>query len=236
MFGNGNVVINHMQDDTNGSVRVLDEYSRYTPVIDRDGTIDIGFVYRDDGLFSSTKISHTGMMDIFTNDIIVRCSDKYSAEQIEMKVHTIGSLTLGSSLDGALSVGPMLDVDNFNDHSINSDASLGNKPPFIDRPMARTLLYEMDGMVHVRLFDGRPGSEAFNGVTPKEAVDLVKGGGDFEWGCFLDPGQTAKLCIRNEDAIESYGNRHYLKWPSKPGGKYTWTPNVGRPVASAITL
>jgi hypothetical protein len=103
--------------------------------------------------------------------------------------------------------------------------------------MARTVLYETeDGKIHIRLYDGRPGSDVFPGVTPTEVVEAICAEGNVVWGCFLDPGQTAKLCVRTGDNIESLGNRHYLKWPTEPGEKYIWVPEVGRPTASAITI
>lgn len=218
VFGNGNAIITHQRNEATGSVRVLDERSRFTPPIEHDDIVDIGFVARGDGTFEGRDASTTGGVDIFAHDVVVRCHQRYLTKDPEMWVHTIDAVPIDSSMLGALSVGPMLDTPDFNAHSINRDKSLSDKPPFLERPMARTVLYETeDGKIHIRLYDGRPGSDVFPGVTPTEVVEAICAEGNVVWGCFLDPGQTAKLCVRTGDNIESLGNRHYLKWPTEPG-------------------
>jgi len=154
-----------------------------------------------------------------------------------MRVHSIGSTALKGSGISGLSVGPLLNTPDFNAHAINKDASLGAKPPFVERPIARTALFKTeDGNIHFRLYDGRPGSETFSGITPTQLVDAIKSEGDIEWGVFLDGGQTAKIGLRSESGVESLGNTHYLKWPAQEGGKYVWIPEVGRPVGSVIVV
>ena len=238
VFGNGNSVITHVHSDATGSVRVLDETSRRTPEITNDDTIDLGFIRRDDGVFVGVSGSAGGNLDIFSHDIVVRMHERYVHGNLpEMQLRTIGNRAIDGSLQGAVSVGPMLDEADFTSHPVNSDKSLGGKPPFLDVPLARTVLYEAeDGRIHLRLFDGRPGSSVFPGVTPKQAAEAIKNEGDTTWGVFLDPGQTAKLVVRTPEELASYGNTHYLKWPTKTGDKYLWVPKTGRPVASMITL
>lgn len=238
VFANGNSAIRHIQDNATGSIRVLEESSRYTPAINTDDTVDIGFIRRDDGVFVGISSSSTGSLDIFSHDVVMRTHERHAHRALpEMHVRTLGGKALGSSLNSAMSVGPMLNTEDFAAHPINRDASLGNKPPFIDVPLARTVLYEPDdGTVHLQLFDGRPGSPVFPGVTPDEAARLIKARESLRWGCFLDPGQTAKLVVRDDKDIASYGNTHYLTWPKHTGEKYVWTPKAGRPVASMIAL
>ena len=237
VFGNGNVTITHEPHPGAGSMRVLDERSRLTPPITDDDIIDIGLVSCGDGTFAGGATSRTGGLDIFTHDVIIRCHERYLAENQVVIFHTIGGISLDGSLQGALTVGPMLTQQDFAAHPINRDRSLGSKPPFLERPLARTALYTTeDGVVHIRLFDGRPDSDVFPGVTPSEAVGMVTREEKVIQGCFLDPGQTAKLCTRIGTEVESLGNRHYLQWASQPGEKYLWNPNVGRPCASVIAL
>lgn len=238
VFANGNSIITHVQNDATGSIRMLEESSRYTPVIDIDDTTDVGFMRREDGIFVGVTSSSSGQLDIFGHDVVVRMHKRHTHGGLpEMRVQTLGNKAVDSSLQGALSVGPMLDSGNFAEHPINNDASLGGRPPFLDVPLARTVLYETDdGMVHLQLFDGRPGSSIFPGVTPNQAADFIASGERVAWGCFLDPGQTAKLVIRIGDDIASYGNTHYLKWPEQPGEKFIWVPKSGRLVASMIIL
>jgi len=236
VFANGNVVITHEYSEETGSTRVLDERSRFSPEMEDSDMVDVGFVARVNGAFRPIERSKTGGVDIFAHDFVVRCNERYLSGTSELQVHTVGDIVV-DDMRGALSVGPMLETSDFAAHPINRDAALGGKPPFLERPLARTALYETeDGIVHVRLFDGRPGSEVCPGVTPSEVVESVLGESAIKWGCFLDPGQTAKLCVRTGDEVESLGNRHYLKWATKPGDKYIWVPKTGRPTASVITL
>lgn len=237
VFANGNSVITHVQSDATGNMRALDENSRYTPVIENDDTVDIGFIRRSDSVFVGANRCSTGGLDIFSHDVVIRMHERYVHRKFpQMRVRTIGNMALDGALHGGMSVGPMIDTDNFSVHPINKDKSLGSNPPFLEIPLARTVLFETEhNVVHLRLFDGRPGSPIFPGVTPKQASRSVLGE-QLAWGCFLDPGQTAKLVVRTDEEIASYGNTHYLKWPQRPDEKYIWVPKAGRPVASMITL
>lgn len=238
LYGSGNSIITHVQHDATGSIRVLDENSRFTPLIDEDGQIDIGLIRRDDGTFIGVTSSREGGLDIFSHDAVARMHEKHAHNRLPlMTVKTLGGRALDGSMQGAISVGPMLNEQDFTNHPINSDKSLGGKPPFLDVPLARTVLYSHDNEeIHIRLFDGRPGSPVFPGITPQQAADFIKSEGEVAWGAFLDPGQTAKLGVRLAEGVISYGNTHYLKWPEQPGDKFVWVPQIGRPVASTIAL
>jgi len=237
VFGNGNAVIQHEQNEATGSIRVLDERSRFTPDMQSGDMVDVGFIARNDGSFAGGGISTKGNLDIFAHDFVLRYPDRYLADNTTLQLYTIGSLALDGGVEGALTAGPMLETTNFINHPINQDASLGSRPPFLEKPFACMVLYKTEnGMVHLRLFDGRPGSETFPGVTPGEAVKLIEAEGAIEWGCFLDSGQTAKLCVSTPKNITSRGNAHYFKWATQPHEKYIWKPGYGRPAATAITL
>lgn len=240
VYGNGNARIVHRQDEHAGTIRVLDEVSRLTPQLSPDDErVDVGFMARPDGSFRGADYNLQGQMDIFAYDIVARLPLSYLKRLDSAKLHiqSIDSVKVSPSLQGALSVGPLLDETDFTGHPVNTDASLGSKPPFVERAMARAVLFETaGGAVHMRLFDGRPGSETFTGVTPSEAVALIREEAEIVWGCFLDPGQTAKMAVRRDSDIKSYGNRHYLKWPTEADPRYLWVPDSGRPLASLITL
>ncbi len=237
VYSNGNVVINHQQDPVTGSVRVLDESSRYTPTIEGDDMIDVGFIGRGGNNFIGVGGSTNGGVDIFSHDFVLRCSERYVEGNSELEVHTIGGIALSRFEGGAFSAGPTLNIVDFNNHPINRDLSLGSHPPFLDTRLARTVLYKTeDDLTHIRLFDGRPGSPVFPGITPAEAVSHIMSESETEWGCFLDPGQTAKLCINYAQRTESYGNKHYVRWPSETNPDFLWVPETGRPVANVIVL
>jgi hypothetical protein len=242
VYGNGNAVIRHEKDQATGTSRVLDEASRLTPVIpehDRGRLIDVGFMAAEDGSFLSVATSETGELDIFSHDIVARCP----AERIDpnsqnrLDVLRIGSIRGDDLPESAISVGPSLDTEDFAAHPINRDPSLGSQPPFTERRMARLVLYEdLDNKIHLRLFDGRPGSPDFRGVTPSEARDAVAADTGYRWGCFLDPGQTAKIWVDEHGTPASYGNRHYLRWPQNDNDNFVWIPDKGRPISSFITI
>lgn len=237
VYGNGNAIINHHEDAITGSVRVLDDNSRYTPEIEDDEIIDVGFVGRGGNKFIGVIGSTAGGVDIFAHDFVLRCPQRYIESSSELEIHTIGGLALSRFEGGAFSAGPAVNLADFQNHPINRDASLGSRPPFMDVPLARTVLYKTeDDLTHIRLFDGRPGSSVFPGVTPTEAAAQVLHEGSIEWGCFLDPGQTAKLCVNTGDSTVSYGNRHYLQWPKESNPDFIWVPQLGRPVANVIAL
>ena len=238
VYGNGNSVITHVADDVTGSVRTLDETSRFTPPIDTDDVVDIGFMRREDGSFVGIDSSNAGGVDTFKYDATVRLHERHSTGGLpEMIVRTVGSIAVDGSRFSAVTVGPLLDTANFTAHSINYDPSLGGRPPFLDVPLARAVVYADDsGSVHFRIFDGRPGSPVFPGITPSQAAEIIRKEADVVWGCFLDSGQTAKMVTRHESELASYGNRHYLKWPVHPGERFVWVPDTGRPVASMITM
>jgi hypothetical protein len=241
IFGNGNSVIRHEPNEATGKIRVLDEASRFTPPIEHEGVVDIGFLAAGGGSFLAAAGSKTGQLDMFAHDIVARCPERYISkkDRDELKIQEIGGHAIDGSLSAALSVGPMLDEKDFPNHPVNHDHSLGSKPPFLDVPMARIAMYgSADGQTHLRLFDGRPGSERFPGVTPKEAVEIIASEQEIVWGCFLDPGQSAKMAVRRSpyEKPASYGNSHYLKWAAEDREKYIWVPEDGRPVASMIVL
>jgi len=238
VYGNGNVVINHQQDPITGSSRVLDESSRYTPIIGTDDMIDVGFIGRGGNNFIGASASRTGGVDIFAHDFVLRCPQRYVKGNSELEIHTIGGIALSRFEGGAFSAGPTVNTVDFHNHPINRDLSLGNHPPFLDTRLARTLLYKTeDDLTHIRLYDGRHGSSIFAGVTPAEAVSHIMSESGVEWGCFLDPGQTAKLCISSSaQQTRSYGNRHYMRWPSETNPDFLWIPETGCPVANVIAL
>lgn len=239
-YGNGNAVISHREDPVTETARVLDETSRLTPPMPPGQAMaDIGFTAAGDGGFRAVAVSRSGGMDIFSHDIVLRCPAGCvtPGRPGEMRILQVGCLRGDDLPDSAVSAGPSLQCPDFTAHPVNRDPSLGSRPPFADRRMARMALYgDRENQVHLRLFDGRPGSAAFPGVTPSEARDAIAADTGYRWGCFLDSGQTAKLWVSGEDGPASYGNRHYLRWPEDTAGTFGWVPDEGRPVASFIPL
>lgn len=238
VFGMPNCAIRRVPCEVNGSKRIVVDDSAYTPPMDEKGSIDIGFVAHPIGGLVAKDYSRAGRLSLFEHDMIVRCRESrlVSPTPVSLTVHTIDDLD-ASAIQGALTAGPLLGTADLATHPINTDISLGGVPPFTDRPAARMAMYEAnDGMVHVRMFDGRPDSDNFKGVTPNEVVRLIGEEGAIRWGCFLDGGYTARVCIRTDDEIRGYGNAHYLQWPDRKGQRYRWASKRGRPTPSFLTF
>lgn len=240
-YGNGNAVINGLLRPVTGKARVLDEASRRTPLLpSRAGWVDVAFRPTPGGEFVSSAVAANGELDIFSAHLVLRCPSWLVAPHgvNVLRIESIGPLSGERLPDAAVSVGPSLGLLGLAVHPINHDFSMGDNVGFGSRRLARMLLFATaDGLTHLRLFDGRPESRTFTGVTPDEASAAVSSEHNVTWGCFLDGGQTAKLCIRDADGNHTtYGNRHYLRWPDEAEQGFRWTPDEGRPVGSLITL
>ena len=235
-YGNANCVIVHQADPRNGKVRVFQEDSRLTPeIVDRRWT-DVGFARTPDGHFTAADRSDAGRLDIFAHDVVLRCPRALARPGAPMTVHTVGPL-VPETVQGAISVGPALSYADPGSHPLNHDRSLGSFPLLRERPSTRLVFYTtVDGWQHLRLFDGRPGSATFPGLTLDEVVATVKGGGDVVSGCLLDSGHTSKINVRRDGSVHTFGNRHYLRWPTTAEPRYTWIPDDGRPAGSLIAL
>lgn len=236
VYGNANAVIHHEPDAHTGKVRVFQDASRFTPRITDTRWTDLGFHTAPNGHFAAVARSDTGGLDIFAHDLVVRCPRTVVGSHLEL--HTIGPLLLQDDpVQGAVSVGPSLSHPDLNTHPLNDDRSLGSYPLLRERPSTRLVFYRTtDGAQHLRLFDGRPGSPDFPGLTLDQTLATVRAPGDVVSGCLLDSGNTSKLNVRRAGRLETFGNRHYLRWPAPDESGFTWTPDQGRPVASLITV
>ncbi len=237
VYGGGNARISHQETDR-GLVRVLEESSKFTSKI-KGNQADAGCTLDPHtGNFIVTHTSGGGKMNIFDHDLTLRLPKKLAKRGTAIEVTSLDQTPI-TELRGAISVGPsLLGEQSYADHPINSDLSLGTMPPFIRRRMARMAIFATpDGLTHLQLFDARPGSHRFVGVTPDEAHDaILQEFGQLTWGCFLDPGQTARLVARDGSAVRTFGNRHYLDKPLSVPGPWTWQPQIGRPTASALVI
>lgn len=245
IYGNGNTVIHHQDnadpDARKSRIRVLDESSRYTPLIAADsGLADTGLIAVSDGSMHACSQSKAGGMDIFQYDAVMRCDTRFMPKglQSDIRIRSIDGLRVGlREMQHAVTVGPSLLHGEIEAHDINQDPSLGSNPPFANTRMVRAAVYgTANGKTHVTVFDGRPESELYRGVTPVEAIDIIKSEHEIVWGAFLDPGRTAKLLTRQGSIETSYANTHYLRWPAQEAEPYRWVPGTGRPVSSAITF
>jgi hypothetical protein len=237
VYGNANSVILHQPDERTGKIRVFQEESRFTPKILDNGWSDLGFAATADGCFEAVTRSDTGRLDIFQHDLVVRCPRVVARQGSGLELDTVGPLAPRDRLQGAISVGPSLSYPDPYTHPLNDDRSLGSFPLLRERPSTRLVFYQTaDGWQHLCLFDGRPGSPTFPGLTLDQAISTVSARGDLVSGCLLDSGNTSKLNVVRDSRLETFGNRHYVRWPSPSEPRFTWSPDQGRPVASVIAL
>jgi len=236
-YGNANCVILHRSDELTGKVRVFQEQSRFTPPIADGSWSDLGFKSSSDGSFEAVARNDQGRLDIFRHDLVLRCPRTVAREGIRAQVHTVGPLTPQKSLQAAISVGPALSCPDLHTHPLNDDRSLGSFPLLRERAAARLVFYETsDGCQHLTLFDARPGSPTFTGVTLAETVPLIRARGEVVAGCLLDSGHTSRINAWRDGTLTSFGNRHYLRWPTPEQPRFAWNPDEGRPAASVIAL
>ncbi|GLV87988.1 hypothetical protein Slala03_76770 [Streptomyces lavendulae subsp. lavendulae] len=237
VYGNGNAEIVRRTDPGTGSARTLVERSRFTPPVPQ-GWVDVAFkASHQNGRFVSTRVA-AGGLDIFAADLVVRCPVSFVQGPLGnmIEIGSVGPLTGADMPEAAVSVGPSVETEDFDAHPINRDLSLGDNRAFGDRRAARMAVFGTAERTHVRLYDGRPGSETFAGVTPAEAAADIRSENGYVWGAFLDGGQTARICTVHGQGVTAYGNRHYLRWPHAAEERFEWTPDDGRPVGSVIAL
>ncbi|MGW0825272.1 hypothetical protein [Streptomyces sp. NPDC002845] len=241
VYGNGNSEILRKRDEVTGTARVLAESSRYTTALSPQSEwVDVAF-QREVGTngYVSTAAAPEGRMDLFSADLVVRVPRSVTVmdRPNALRILSVGPFAANGLPESALSVGPSLAIGDVPSHPTNRDLSLGDNACFSDGPLARMTVFQTKaGRVHLRLFDGRPGSGTFAGPTPSEASAAIRSTVDVDWGCFMDGGQTARICVQEGESVTSYGNRHYLRWPKNGEGDFVWTPDEGRPVGSVITL
>ncbi len=146
---------------------------RCTPVVTDRDVVDVGYIANEARNFSAQTVSYEGRVDLCEHDFVARMNRNTLKQAGTATIDSIDGTDI-SRLEGAFSAGPMITESDFNGHPINKDMSLGSKPPFVSRRVARIALFLAgDGTTHIRLFDGRPGSLFFEGVTPAEAVDTT---------------------------------------------------------------
>jgi hypothetical protein len=229
VFSNGNLEISH-QGTPRGRRRFLvAESNSLSTVSDNERRVGVIATL---GRNLSDKI-----IRLTDYDFVVAGDDAAVPHEFSVVLKSIGDMSI-DTIQGAFSAGPDLSTNDFSLHPINFDKSLGDQPPFLpERLMARMALFTTDDeTLHIALFDGRPGSEQFAGVTPSETQHILAQKFGEVHGVFLDPGQTAKMSVRIRHGARSVGNRHYVKYPQNDHDTFVWTPDTGRAVANVITL
>lgn len=236
LYNSAASTIEHVPTEVTGKQRVLVSDANFTPTT-KDGfdlvvdTGEAGLVVKD--------IRVGGNTNYFSGVFILQIQDvdpgRYKVGDL-VRAENVYTLNL-TTVDSAITIGPS--VHHFlesTDHPINNDKSLGSNPPFINKPLARSVIYKsLDGTTHFQIFDGAPRTEYFKGITPIQLAQSIPHS-SVEWVYSLDPGQSARLVTREPDQIGIYGNLHYLRWPKSKNTTFLWGAPSGRSVPSSISL
>ncbi len=236
LFGVDSCIIQHVSNSETGTKRILNEELSKTPA--KTDIVDIVCEVKEGHLVVSDKREGGGTSFLEGNFILQ--GDKEALQTISVgDIVTINYNDLNvKDIRNAVTVGPsVFHFEAERDHPINHDRSLGDKPPFSDRRMARSVVYKtINDAVTFEVFDGAPKTSAFQGINPQEVAEIIKQSEiSLEWAYFLDPGQSARLVVRHADgSVEGYGNRHYVRWPSSVNQPYLWAGEHGRAVPSVV--
>lgn len=228
--------VQHMPSERTGQARVLIAEKNFTPKT-KDG-FDLVINSDKNGLVVSS-LNTGGNTNYFAGAFVLQIQNQDPAKYKpgdRVDPEHVDFLPL-NDIDSAITIGPS--VKHFlknTDHPINSDSSLGSHPPFVDKPLARSIIYKTsDGVVHFRIFDGAPRTELFKGVTPSWLANNMPVN-HAEWMYDLDPGQSTRLVVREDGEVSSYGNSHYMRWPKSENTTFLWSGANGRLVPSSISL
>lgn len=251
LFNSACCTIQYENPEDKTSLRKLRRDLNKTPK--NEGYSDIVVSLDQEGFLRVTKINSECGTDFFEGNFILHIKNSHIHD---IKINDIVS---PETLDGievkniqsGVTTGP--DVKYFienKDHEINHDPSLGTFPPFSPNARyARSVMYEdLEGSVHMVVFDAVPRSTKMKGVTPKEVADNIPK--DSKWAIFLDGGQSSRVTFvhnkEGETEIDSRGNQQYVRLheryktsqnttDSKAEDQFLWTRR-GRPLSSMIVL
>jgi hypothetical protein len=239
LFNSACCVIEHIKSG-DSTRRVLNTEKSRTPL--GEDLVDI-CIEQQDNRMSVKKIQRGGGSSVVSYNFILQGTevDVLGIKEGDIVEPTMLDERPISEIHAGLTIGPsVMHFLEHDDHEINHDDSLGSRPPFSDRRMARSVIYKDEtGKIHVRVFDGAPKSSLFRGVTPREVAQILRaeyGDSGLEWAYHLDPGQSARLVIREDDEYSVFGNQHYIRWPKLEKHPYIWAGQHGRAVPSALVI
>lgn len=103
----------------------------------------------------------------------------------------------------------------------------------IDEQKARSCIFETnDKKLHFLLVDARPNTTDQKGMTMADLSEYIYSNYDINWAVNCDGGQSSKICIKNKNKIQTFGNLHYYK--IKNGKIIKWDGINGRPIGSCL--
>ncbi len=235
VYGPANCRVEYSGADRTGFLRYVDRARNATPEDPR--AIDFVVCGRGDG-HVVTSARAGGGTDLFEGSYILRARSRlarFVRVGARVQVCTVDGLDC-ADLDSGFSVGPSV-ADAARGHVPAYDASLGVSPFGSARAHARTLIGLSGSVLSLRVLDGAPLTSTFQGVSAREAEDLlITEAVDPRQVYHLDGGQSSKMAFVQEGAVTILGSMHYLRWPSPADDPFRWQGRLGRRLHSAVCL
>jgi diadenosine tetraphosphatase ApaH/serine/threonine PP2A family protein phosphatase len=154
----------------------------------------------------------------------------------EVEIQSVDGVA-AADMESGFSIGPSVAAAARGERLDGYDESLGLSPFLPGARYARTLISLTGDVLRLRVLDGAPLTQRFQGVSCSEAARLVEADGlDPEAVYHLDGGQSAKLAFRRGGEQVVLGSMHYLLWPKQDEGAFHWRGREGRLLRSALTV
>ncbi|MFL6117717.1 MAG: protein kinase domain-containing protein [Catenulispora sp.] len=238
VYGAANCRVQYSEAQHVALLRGVDRPTNRTPA----GTPDVVdlVVARDGGRLVVQSLHPGGDVDLFEGLFVLRgragALDGVRPGD-EVEIQSIGGVAT-ADIDSGFSIGPSVAAAARGGRLDGYDESLGLSPFLPGARYARTLISLADDVLRLRVLDGAPLTQHFQGVSCSETARLVEADGlDPEAVHHLDGGQSAKLAFRRPDGTEAVlGSMHYLLWPKQEAGTFHWRGREGRLLRSALTV
>ena len=237
VYGAANCRVQYSKAKRVALLRGVDRAMNRTPAGD-PGVIDL--VIGRQGRGHVVKALHPGGgADLFEGSFVLRgragtVDDVRIGDEVE--IQSVGGVA-AADMESGFSIGPSVAVAARGEHLDGYDESLGLSPFLPGARYARTLISLTDDVLRLRVLDGAPLAQRFQGVSCSETARLVEADGlDPEAVYHLDGGQSAKLAFRRGGEEVVLGSMHYLLWPKQDEGAFHWRGREGRLLRSALTV
>ena len=240
VYGAANCRVEYAAAERVGLLRGVRPETNQTPRGEAD-VVDL-VVTRVDGAHVVKALCPGGGTDLFAGSFILRADAAVLAEVRvgdPVRIASIDGLDCADVASG-FSIGPSVAAAARAETEplAGYDESLGLSPFLPGARYARTLISLADRVLRLRVLDGAPLTQRFQGVSCAEAARLIAADGlDPAHVHHLDGGQSAKLAFRPPGAAPVvFGSMHYLLWPKQGEGEFAWRGHQGRLLHSALII
>lgn len=237
VYGAANCRVEYTQAKRVALLRGVDRAMNRTPAGDA-GVIDL-VIGRQNRRHVVKALHPGGGADLFEGSFVLRgragtVDDVRTGDEVE--IQSVGGVA-AADMESGFSIGPSVAAAARGERLDGYDESLGLSPFLPGARYARTLISLSGDVLRLRVLDGAPLTQRFQGVSCSEAARLVEADGlDPAAVYHLDGGQSAKLAFRRGGEEVVLGSMHYLLWPKQDEGAFHWRGREGRLLRSALTI